>query len=142
MRPSWDDYFAEIARVVATRSTCLRAQVGCVLVSPANTILATGYGGSMAGAPHCAEVGCLIIDGGCKRTVHAEINAICQAAANGVSLRGSTAFVTLSPCRACAMALRNCGVERIVYAQEYRIADHLEELRGLGVLVELAALTE
>jgi dCMP deaminase len=134
-RPSWDECFLEVAHVIAKRSTCLRVPsgVGCVLVSAEHTILSAGYAGSMRGAPHCTEVGCLIVDGGCKRTVHAEQNAIASAAANGVSLRGATAYVTLSPCRACAMMLHNAGVARIVYATEYRIVDHLDELRGLGV---------
>lgn len=137
VRPSWDECFLEVARVMARRSTCLRvpAGVGCVLVSAEHTILSAGYAGSMRGAPHCTDpgVGCLIVDGGCKRTVHAEQNAIASAAANGVSLRDATAYVTLSPCRACAMMLRNAGIARIVYATEYRIADHLDELRALGV---------
>jgi dCMP deaminase len=136
MRPSWDLYFIKLARVVATRSTCNRKQVGCVLVRD-NNILATGYGGSIRGQPHCTDVGCEIgPDGGCQRTVHSEINAITQAAKHGVSIDGATAYVTLSPCYNCFKALVNAGITRIVFDEAYRIPLDVELIRSCGVAVE------
>jgi dCMP deaminase len=122
MRPSWDEYFLRIAAVVATRSTCNRKQVGCVLVRD-KVVLSTGYGGSIRGQPHCTDVGCITgPDGtGCVRTVHAETNAVAQAAQNGVSTRGATAYVTLSPCANCFKLLANAGIVRIVYSEQYRV---------------------
>lgn len=117
-RPSWDDYFAEIATVVAKRSTCPRAQVGCVLVRD-NRILTTGFNGSPSGMEHCIDVGCLMVDGHCQRSIHAEQNAIVQAARDGVTVRDSTAFVTHFPCVVCAKLLINVGVWRVVYLNDY-----------------------
>lgn len=141
IRPSFDSIWMQMAQLVAQRSTCNRAQVGCVLVSDRNIVLSTGYGGSPRGAPHCTDVGCLMIDGGCKRTIHAEINAICHAANNGAGLDGCTAFVTLSPCRACTYALIQVGCKRIVYLDKYRITDHFIEVRYSGIDVEQYADT-
>lgn len=122
-RPSWDAYFLSIAKVVASRSTCLRipAGVGAVLVR-GNQILSTGYAGSIRGQPHCFEIGCLIDEktGGCVRTVHAETNAILQAAQHGVALSGATLYSTLSPCLACFKAAANGGIARVIYSVEYR----------------------
>lgn len=134
MRPDWDDYFLELAAVVAKRSTCNRKQVGCVLVKD-NRILTTGYGGSIRGQPHCVDVGCEIDEktGGCVRTVHAEMNAIAQAAANGVSTRGATAYTTLSPCYWCFKTMVNAGVVRFVYTEQYRIALDPELAHACGV---------
>jgi len=138
-RPNWDEVFLEIAFVIAKRSTCLRQPqgVGCILVNSDKVILSSGYAGSMRGSPHCTDegVGCLMIDGGCRRTIHAEQNAIVNAAAIGVPLRGATAYVTLSPCRACMMMLHSAGVSKIIYSTEYRITEHLEDVRKLGVEV-------
>lgn len=122
MRPDWDEYFLRIATEVATRSTCNRRQVGCVLVSE-RRILSTGYGGSIQGQAHCTDVGCEIdpVTGGCMRTVHAEMNALAQAARNGVSTMAATAYTTLSPCLWCFKTLVNAGICRIVYSEEYRI---------------------
>ncbi len=133
-RPDWDDYFLELAAVVAKRSTCLRKQVGCI-VTLDNRILTTGYGGSIRGQPHCTDVGCDIdpATGGCVRTVHAEMNAIAQAAANGVSTRGATAYTTLSPCYWCFKTMVNAGVVRFVYTEQYRIAIDHELARACGV---------
>lgn len=133
MRPGWDRYFIEIAKVVATRSTCERKQVGCVLVKD-RRILSTGYGGSIRGQPHCTDVGCdKGPDGGCQRTVHSEMNAIAQAASNGVSTEGATAYVTLSPCSWCFKSLVNAGIKRIVFAEEYRIKPDYELAKRCGV---------
>ena len=136
-RPNWDEYFLQLATVVATRSTCNRKQVGCVLVRD-NNILATGYAGSVRGMPHCTEVGCEIGPDGtsCVRTVHAEANAIAQAAKHGVRINGATAYVTMSPCYNCFKALVNAGIVRIVYDEAYRIPLDPEMVRGCGVSLE------
>jgi len=117
-RPSWDDYFVQIAFTVAQRSTCDRAHVGCVLVRD-RRILTTGYNGAPAGLPHCDDVGHLIVDGHCVRTLHAEQNALIQAALHGVGTEGATAYVTHQPCLTCAKMLINAGVRRVVYAGNY-----------------------
>ena len=129
MRPEWDSYIMKIAYAVSERSTCDRAFVGCVLVLE-KRILTTGFNGSPMGQPHCDEEGHLMVDGHCIRTIHAETNAIIQAALHGVSTRGSTCYVTHFPCIQCAKMLINAGVVRIVYDQEYRIDENtLEFLR-------------
>ncbi|HEY9075076.1 MAG TPA: cytidine/deoxycytidylate deaminase family protein [Anaerolineaceae bacterium] len=120
MRPVWDDYFMKIAFAVSERSTCDRAMVGCVLVLE-KRILTTGFNGSPAGQPHCDDVGHLIVDGHCVRTIHAETNAIIQAALHGVSTRGATCYVTHFPCINCAKVLINAGITRIVYSEAYRV---------------------
>lgn len=117
-RPTWDEYFLDIAFSVAERSTCDRAHVGAVLVRD-RRILTTGYNGSPAGLPHCDEVGHLLVDGHCVRTLHAEQNAIIQAALHGVSTEGATAYVTHQPCLTCAKMLINAGIKRVVYAGNY-----------------------
>jgi dCMP deaminase len=128
-RPSWHQYFLTITRQVAERSTCNRAKVGAVIVRDKN-ILATGYNGSPAGLPHCTEVGCLIyqsktpngdIEENCYRTIHAEMNAIAQAAKNGVSIRDADIYVTHTPCIHCMKVLINTGIKRIFYEKEYKI---------------------
>ena len=126
-RLPWDGYFLSIAKVVATRSTCLRLPQGCgaVLVKD-RRVLSMGYAGSIPGLPHCTDpgVGCLKgPDGGCLRTIHAEQNAVIQAAAHGVSIRGATLYTTLSPCLVCFKLMAGAHVERIVYAEEYRITE-------------------
>ena len=123
MRPDWDTYFIKIAYAVSERSTCDRAFVGAVLVRD-KRILTTGFNGSPAGQDHCKEVGHLMVDGHCVRTIHAETNAIIQAALHGVSTKGSTCYVTHMPCINCTKALINAGIERIVYSVGYRIDDN------------------
>jgi dCMP deaminase len=123
LRPEWDTYFLTIARVVATRSTCDRANVGAVLVKE-KRILTTGFNGSPAGLDHCDDVGHLMVDGHCQRTIHAEANAIIQAALHGVSTNGSTCYVTHFPCISCTKMLINAGVSRIVFADEYGDTSH------------------
>ena len=136
-RPSWDQYFMLITRQVADRSTCNRAKVGAVIVRDKN-ILATGYNGSPAGLPHCTEVGCLIyesrtpsgeIEENCFRTIHAEINAIAQAAKNGSSIRDADIYITHTPCIHCFKVLINTGIKRVLYEKPYKLAT-LAELRG------------
>ncbi len=136
-RPDWPEFFFDIATQLATRSTCDRLKVGCVLVSIDQHILCCGYNGSLKGAPHCDDVGHLIDNAGCVRTVHAEQNAIADAAKRGISVNGATAYTTHSPCRACAYLLVQAGVKVIRYRYEYRLSMHLEELRALGLIVEL-----
>ena len=123
MRPDWDSYFMKIAFAVSERSTCDRAYVGCVLVLD-KRILTTGFNGSPAGQPHCDEVGHLLVDSHCVRTIHAETNAIIQAALHGVSTRGCTCYVTHFPCINCTKALINAGIVRLVYSVAYRIDEN------------------
>ena len=125
-RPTWDEYFMEIATVVAKRSTCLRRSVGAVIVKN-KQILATGYNGTPMGLPHCEITGCMreklkVPSGKCHelcRGVHAEQNAITQAAFHGVSVRGATLYCTHQPCVVCTKMLINAGIERIVYDNPY-----------------------
>jgi dCMP deaminase len=119
MRPEWDLYFLKIAYAVAERSTCDRAMVGCVLVLE-KRILTTGFNGSPAGQQHCDDAGHLMVDGHCARTIHAETNAIIQAALHGVSTRGATCYVTHFPCINCSKVLINAGITRLVYSVSYR----------------------
>jgi dCMP deaminase len=117
-RPSWDDYFMQITFQVAKRSTCPRAAVGAVIVRD-KRILTTGYNGSPTGLAHCTEAGCLMVNGHCVRTLHAEQNAIIQGALHGVDVSGSTIYVTHQPCLVCAKMIINAGIEQVVYAGEY-----------------------
>ena len=136
-RPTWDEYFMQIAQTVASRSTCLRRSVGAVLVKN-KRILSTGYNGAPRGCAHCEETGCLReqlgIPSGERHEIcrgsHAEINAIAQAAANGIATEGCWVYCTLAPCPFCAKALINAGCKRVAYAESY--ADSL----GLELLVE------
>ncbi|NJN64580.1 MAG: deaminase [Acidobacteria bacterium] len=129
-RVDWDSYFMGIAKQVATRSTCDRKHVGAVIVRE-KTILSTGYNGSVRGLAHCDDVGHLMENGHCVRTVHAEANAIAQAAWNGVSVRGAEIYVTASPCFNCFKLIVNAGIVKIFYGEFYRdtrIHDFAEEL--------------
>src|SRR3954466_12896460 len=118
-RVSWDQYFMNIAREVSTRSTCDRKHVGAVIVRD-KMILETGYNGSIRGLPHCDDVGHLMEDGHCVRTVHAEANAIVQAARNGARLEAADIYVTASPCFGCFKLIANAGLKRIVFGEFYR----------------------
>ena len=131
-RPDWPFYFMDIAGRVATRSTCPRRSVGAVIVVN-KRILATGYNGAPAGMDHCTDVGCLMVDGHCVRTLHAEQNAIIQAAQFGVSTRGAEIYVTSSPCLNCAKAIINAGIIRVWYWQGYpdEIASGFMEAAGV-----------
>lgn len=117
-RPTWDEYFMGIAMRVAERSTCLRASVGAIIVRD-KRILTTGYNGAPSGLAHCYEVGCLIEDDHCVRCLHAEQNAIIQAALHGVSIAGGTIYTTHQPCNTCAKMIINAGLKRVIYAGEY-----------------------
>jgi dCMP deaminase len=131
-RVSWDEYFMNVARTVATRATCDRKFVGAVIVKD-RIILATGYNGSIRGLPHCDEEGHLMEDGHCVRTVHAEANAIVQAARRGVSIDGADVYVTASPCWGCFRLLANAGVKRIVFGEFYRDPRAFEVANRLGI---------
>jgi dCMP deaminase len=139
-RPTWDDYFLEMAHVVARRSTCLRRHVGALLVRD-KRILATGYNGAPSGLPHCEQVGCLRdamgIPSGERqelcRGLHAEQNAIIQAALHGVDTRDSVLYCTTQPCVTCAKMLINAGVERVVYHGDYSDKMAIEMLTEAGV---------
>lgn len=141
MRKSWDEYFLSIAREVAGRSTCSRKQVGCVLVRD-RAILSTGYAGSIRGQPHCLDVGCDVgPDGGCRRTVHSEVNAVSLAAKHGACIDGATAYVTLSPCYNCFKMLVNSGIKRVVFDEAYRIPLDPDMVSKCGVLYEHIRVT-
>jgi dCMP deaminase len=131
-RPTWNEYFLNIAREVAQRSTCERAKVGAVIVKD-KRILTTGYNGSPRGLAHCTEVGCLMDNGHCVRTLHAEQNAIIQAALHGVITEGATIYVTHQPCFNCAKTIINAGISEIVYDHEYHDDRSLEFLELAGV---------
>jgi dCMP deaminase len=118
-RATWDEYFMNIARAVATRATCDRKHVGAVIVRD-KVILSTGYNGSIRGMPHCDEVGHMMEDGHCVRTIHAEANAIIQAAQSGTRIEGATIYVTASPCWACFRMIANAGIKRVVFGEFYR----------------------
>ncbi len=137
-RATWDEYFMNIAKEVATRSTCDRKFVGAVIVRDKN-ILATGYNGSIRGLPHCDEVGHLMEDGHCVRTVHAESNAIVQAAKNGTRIDGAGIYVTASPCWPCFRLIANAGMSRIVFGEFYRDQKIFEFSQKIGIeLVDLS----
>ncbi len=139
-RPSWEEYFMDIARLVSTRSTCLRRQVGAVLVKNKH-IIATGYNGAPRGLVHCSERGCLrqelCIPSGQRheicRGIHAEQNAIIQAALHGVSTEGSILFCTDQPCILCSKMLINAGVIRVIFQGDYPDALAKEMLGEAGV---------
>jgi dCMP deaminase len=118
-RVSWHEYFMGIAEQVASRSTCDRKHIGAVIVRD-RTILSTGYNGSLRGAPHCDEAGHDMENGHCVRTVHAEANAVAQAAKNGVMLNESEIYVTASPCLTCFKLVANCGIRAVYYGEFYR----------------------
>jgi dCMP deaminase len=119
VRVDWHQYFMNIANEVATRSTCDRKHVGAVIVRD-KTILSTGYNGSVRGLPHCDDAGHMMEDNHCVATIHAESNAIIQAARNGVRLEGADIYVTASPCWNCFKMLANSGIKNIYYGEFYR----------------------
>ena len=146
MRPSWDDYFLDLVDQVASRATCDRGKSGCVVVR-SKRIICTGYVGSPSGMPHCDDVGHdlkrMIDEDGttrqhCVRTVHAEQNAIVQAARYGLSLEGTTLYCSMEPCRVCAMLIASSGIERVVARRRYHAAvDTREILSVAGVTLDV-----
>ena len=131
-RPSWDEYFIAMAELAATRSSCPRRQVGAVLVHD-NRLIATGYNGAVRGAPHCTDVGCLVVDGHCVRAVHAELNAILQCAVTGTPSVGCTLITTSFPCVACAKAAVQAGIVSVIYLSPYPDPNSAEILQAGGV---------
>lgn len=131
-RASWDVYFMRIARDVATRATCDRKHVGAVIVRD-KSILATGYNGSIRGLGHCDEEGHMLEDSHCVRTIHAEANAVIQAAKNGVRIEAASIYVTASPCWGCFKMIANAGLLRIVYGEFYRDQRIFEFAQRLGI---------
>lgn len=126
-----DEYFIEIAKVVAKRATCPRLKVGAVLVRD-KMLLSTGYNGAPRGLPHCTDEGCKLYKGHCVRTVHAESNAVAQAAFNGTKTYDSTLYVTHLSCHICLKLLINAGVKRIVYVGKYEVkGDKHEEANAI-----------
>jgi dCMP deaminase len=139
-RASWDEYFMNIAKEVATRSTCDRKHVGAVVVRD-KSILATGYDGSVRGLPHCDDDGHLMEDGHCVRTVHAEANAIVQAARNGMRIDGASIYVTASPCWGCFRLIANAGIVKVVFGEFYRDQKIFDVSQKLGIeLVDFSKL--
>jgi dCMP deaminase len=138
-RVDWHTYFMNIARQAATRSTCDRKRVGAVIVRD-RTILSTGYNGSIRGMPHCDEVGHLMENDHCVGTVHAEANAILQAAKNGVRIDGAELYTTASPCWSCFKLLANAGIRKVYYGEFYRDRRSIDVARQLAIdLVDLSA---
>lgn len=137
MRASWNEYFSEMGLLAATRSTCPRRQVGAVLVRD-HRVIATGYNGSPHGQPHCTDVGCLMEGGHCVRTIHAELNALLQCARYGIATEGVDLYCTDMPCRHCARALVQAGIQRIYYLRAYESPETWELIENFGVeLVQL-----
>lgn len=137
MRTGWDQYFMGIAHQAATRATCVRKHVGAVIVRD-RTVLSTGYNGSVRGLPHCEDVGCVMEDGHCVTTVHAEANAILQAAKNGVSVDGAELYTTASPCWNCFKLIANAGIRKIYYGEFYRDERSRETAEKIGIeLIDL-----
>ncbi len=135
-RPSWREYFMDIVNAVSSRATCGRGRSGCVIARD-RQILVTGYVGSPSGLPHCDDVGHnmkrLIHEDGsetnhCVRTVHAEQNAICQAAKLGIGIEGATLYCRMTPCRVCAMLIINCGIKHVVCERKYHAGADSEEM--------------
>ena len=128
MRKSWDTYFMQITEIVASRSTCDRAFVGCVLVNKDHRIVSTGYNGSVAGNPHCDDVGHTMRDGHCIATIHAEMNALLYCAKEGIPTKDTICYVTHFPCLNCTKALIQAGISEIVYKNDYRVDDYAVSL--------------
>ena len=131
-RVSWEEYFMNIAKEVATRSTCDRKHVGALIVRD-KTILSTGYNGSIRGMPHCEEAGHLMENDHCVATIHAEANAVLQAAKNGVMINTGEIYITASPCWTCFKMLANAGIKKIYYGEFYRDERIFDVAKKLGI---------
>jgi dCMP deaminase len=132
-RPSWDEYFMGIAEMTSTRGTCDRLYVGCVIVRD-NHVVAHGYNGSISGHDHCHDVGHLMYEGGCKRTIHAEKNALSMCAKFGVNTDGATAYVTHYPCPDCMRELNQAGIRKVVYKHMYKHRFENEFDKGMELI--------
>lgn len=135
-RPSWDEYFINLTKTVAERATCDRGKSGCVIVKE-KRVLCTGYVGSPPGMPHCDDVGHLIrrvtYENGdtkehCMRTIHAEQNALLQAAKFGIQIEGSTIYCKMTPCRNCAMSIATAGIKRVVAEKDYQASQDAKDI--------------
>lgn len=145
-RPSWDEYFMEVARTVGKRATCDRGRSGCVIVKD-KRILCTGYVGSPIGVEHCDEIGHELLETynekgeksvHCVRTSHAEQNAIAQAARFGIAIDGSTLYCKMEPCYICAKIIINAGIKRVVAEMRYHAAERTREVfKKAGVKLEV-----
>ena len=148
-RPTWDDYFMNIAKQAATRSTCERKHVGAVIVRD-KTILSTGYNGSIRGMPHCDDAGHMMENDHCVATIHAEANSIIQAAKHGVNINSinsdknekdvTTIYTTASPCWSCFKLIANSGIKRIVFGEFYRDQRIFDVSQKIGI--ELVDMTK
>ena len=138
-RPEWDEYFLKLAMLASERATCPRMHCGSVLVKNKN-VIATGYNGSIPGDAHCEDAGCLLVDNHCVRTVHAEMNALVQAAKRGHAVEGATAYVTNMPCTTCAKALITAGIKRVVVFSDYHDTLATEFFAKGGVKIERIAM--
>lgn len=135
-RMSWDTYFIELMETVAKRATCDRGRSGCIIVRD-RRIVSTGYVGSPPGLPHCDDIGHLMkemidedgtVRKHCVRTIHAEQNAICQAARYGIALEGTTLYCKMEPCRVCAMLIISVGISKVVAKKKYHAAQETREM--------------
>lgn len=131
-RPEWDEYFGEITKQVALRSTCVRKKVGAIIVKDKN-IISTGYNGSIRGLEHCETVGCLMIEGHCTRTIHAEANAIIQAAKHGLTIDRAEIYISASPCFNCFKLIANSGITKIYFMEFYRDERIIEIAKKLDI---------
>lgn len=138
-RSTWDEYFLRIAAEVATRATCDRAHVGAVMVRD-KSIIATGFNGSIRGMPHCDDVGHDLVNDRCQRTIHAEINALAQAARMNGGLDGATAYLTHFPCNNCFKAMANARVVRVVYG-EVRYVEPAVVVAAMALKIDLVGPT-
>lgn len=146
-RPSWDRYFLDLCEAVSKRATCDRGKAGCVIVKD-KRILSTGYVGAPSGQPHCDEEGHDMrkvfdekgnITQHCVRTLHAEQNAIIQAAKFGTSINGSTIYCKMTPCRTCAMMIINAGIKRVVCEKRYHEdGDTMKMFEKAGIVLDIA----
>ncbi|MCL1914164.1 MAG: cytidine/deoxycytidylate deaminase family protein [Eubacteriaceae bacterium] len=139
-RPSWDEYFLELLQVIKTRSTCMRRQVAAIIVKDKH-ILSTGYNGAPMGLAHCDEVGCVReiynVPSGERhelcRGIHAEQNAIVQAAIHGASIQGGQIYITHSPCVLCSKMIINAGIRKVIFSGEYPDKLSMEMLEEAGI---------
>lgn len=146
VRPGWTEYFMGILDAVSMRGTCPRGRCGSLIMRD-NVLLSTGYVGAPSGAPQCDEIGCLMkevkhedghVSMHCKRTVHAEANAILQAAKNGIEVRGGTIFSGMTPCRDCAMLIVNSGLKKVIAKKDYHESTQSKEIfKNAGVELEI-----
>ncbi|MDE1798442.1 MAG: cytidine/deoxycytidylate deaminase family protein [Candidatus Micrarchaeota archaeon] len=148
MRPSWDQYFLDIAKVIASRSNCMKRQVGAVIIKD-KRIVSTGYNGTPRGVKNCNEGGCArcnsFADSGTRLDEcvcsHAEENSIVQAAYHGISIRGGTLYTTYSPCLTCTKMILNAGLSEVVYNEAYPLAGKpMELLKEAGILLRQAKI--